>query len=72
MTLDQAIQIGEIQAQARLKVIEAAEGKDAAAEYAKGMATYARDYMLKHCGQKHTAFWFMCLGQDAVTSPEGA
>lgn len=72
MDTRQALHVGYIQAEARLAVVEAAYGKEIAAEYAKGMAHYARDYMHKHVGQDATCFWFMCLGQDAVTYPEGA
>lgn len=72
MNTKQALDLGVIQARARLQVLEASEGPAAAAEYAKGMALYARDYLREQTSERDTCFWFTCLGQDAITQPEGA
>lgn len=72
MNTNQALRLGVIQACARLQVIEAAEGPEAAIEYAKGMALFARDYLREKTSEHDTCFWFTCLGQDAITQPEGA
>lgn len=71
MDTNQAIEVGVIQAKSRLAVVEAAFGPVIAAEYAKGMALHARDYLRGRIGERGTCFWFVCLGQDAITEPGG-
>ena len=72
MNTKQALDLGVIQARARLLVFEESEGPAIAAEYAKGMALFARDYLREKTNERDTCFWFTCLGQDSITEPEGA
>lgn len=52
MTRDQASQLGRIQGDQRLAVVEAGLGQDPAVSYAAGMAASGRDYILKVCGPR--------------------
>jgi hypothetical protein len=72
MTPDQAVQAGKAFARAHLELIEGFYGTDAAVAYANGLAAYTRDLMRDRIGEKDTFFCFFCLGQDAITQPEGA
>jgi len=72
MTPEQALQAGAAFAKSHLAVIEAAYGVEVACAYAGGYATNARDYMRANEGEEKAAFWFICLGHDSITQPEGA
>ena len=50
MKHEQASQLGVIQGEARIAVVEAAYGPDIALSYAAGMAASSRDYVMKICG----------------------
>lgn len=72
MSPDQAVQVGRAFARAHLELIEAHYGTDLAVAYANGVAAYTRDLMRDRIGERDTYFCFFCLGQDAITQPEGA
>jgi hypothetical protein len=72
MTPDQAVQAGKAFARAHLELIEGFYGTDVAVAYANGVAAYTRDLMSDRIGETDTYFVFFCLGQDAITQPEGA
>lgn len=71
MNTKQALDLGVIHARSWIDVIEAAHGPAVAAAAAKGMAPHSRDYLMRQ-SERDTCFWFTCLGQDAITQPEGA
>lgn len=66
MTREQAGELGRIQGDARLAVVEAGLGSDAALSYAAGMAASARDFVLRQCGA--TAAYELCaeMGDQTV------
>lgn len=66
MTREQASELGRIQGDQRLAVVEAGLGPDIALSYAAGMAASARDYVLKICGPN--AAYEMCaeMGDQIV------